>query len=245
MRLSSEGMDMDVCTCLRVIQKGRRRQVQKSSQAMTNPLGNWTKIIRFQGGSDRVGDLLMSKRKERLMQNWNWRAQQCQWKAEGAGEEVSHRGQGQTECHVLLWLSARLLSLVRDRALSRKAFSSLSLCLFLTAQRPCWHNHLVAENLSPSIPRQLSVRVWVPHPQEPSTSSSVYLTNTVTLYVAVSWKMSAAAFDTCKMILLPPVYRWWFLNLKLLPCFFRSTCILHYTHSSFFFKRSDFYWFKW
>lgn len=69
MRLSSEGMDMDVCTCLRVIQKGRRRQVQKSSQAMTNPLGNWTKIIRFQGGSDRVGDLLMSKRKERLMQN--------------------------------------------------------------------------------------------------------------------------------------------------------------------------------
>lgn len=64
------------------------------------------------------------------------------------------------------------LSLVRDRALSRKVFSYLGLCLFLTAQHPCWHNLLEAENWFPSIPGQLSVRVWVPHPQEPPT---VYL----------------------------------------------------------------------
>lgn len=68
MRLSSEVINMDVCTSPRVIQKGRRSQVQKSSETMTNPLGVLDKnnmILRW----FRVHDLPMRKRKERLMQN--------------------------------------------------------------------------------------------------------------------------------------------------------------------------------
>lgn len=97
-----------------------------------------------------------------------------------------------------------LLSLVRDRALSRKAFSYFGLCLFLTAQRPHWHNQLVAENSSLSIPGQLSVRVWVPHPQEPPTSSSV----TLQMLSLFMW----LCHEKCRQLLLTCV-KWFYSHL--------------------------------
>lgn len=138
-----------------------------------------------------------------------------------------------------------LLSLVRDRALSRKHF--------LIWAFACSLQHSVPAGTTSSL-----LRIHLP--QSPGSCQSgsgsptlkslpLHPQCTLQILSLFMWpcheKCLQLLFDTCKMILLTPVYGWWLLNLQLLPCFIRSTRILHYTHSGFFFRTSDFYWFEW
>lgn len=103
-----------------------------------------------------------------------------------------------------------LLSLVRDRALRRKAFSYLGLCLFLTAQHPCWHTSSL---LGTDLPQSLgSCQSGSGSP----TLKSLPLHPQCTLQILPlsMWpcheKCRQLLFDTSKMTLITPVYGWWF-----------------------------------
>lgn len=151
----------------------------------------------------------MRKRKERLIQNWNWREQRCQWNEEGTRRSV-------TEAKARLKVTSSycsvccLLSSIRDRAIGRKVFSypwafASSLEHSIPAGTPGWLRLYLSQSSGcQQGPGEAQLSFT---PQEPHISPQCTL-QILSLFVWPGYEKQQPLHETCRMILSIPRHGW-------------------------------------